>query len=173
MQTHCKKCGAELHENQKVCIKCGEVTEAGGNFEYGSNRILPDLSKLPMDKIYYGLGALAFIIILICVICAMRVTPPDKICREWFVCMYSQNTKGAEKYMSDEYAEEKKLDASMTTDAQEYHTAVTEEGNKYTIKKYEEPAKDTVSYVIGIEQNGEKVVTLKKMGRKWKVCEVK
>ena len=173
MQTHCKKCGAELHENQKVCIRCGEVTEAGGKFEYGDNRILPDLSKLPMTKIYYGLGALVFIIILICVLCSLRVTPPEKVCEEWFTCMYSQNTKGAEKLMTDEYVEEKKLDASMTTDSMEFHTAVTEEGNSYTIEKYEAPDKDTVSYVIGIAQNGEKIVTLKKVGRKWKVCEVK
>lgn len=170
---YCRKCGTELHENQKVCIKCGEVTSAGFNFEYGDGTEKKfKMSDLQVKKLIYGGVGVVVMIILIIIINGLRVIPPDKICNEWFTCMYEQRTKAAEKLMTEELVSMKKEDTTMTIDAMDYHTMIVDEKCKFKISKPDIKDK-TATFIIGIDRNGEKVVTLKKHGRKWLVCDVK
>jgi len=75
----CRKCGADLHEDQKVCLQCGERTVRGGGFEYGGKQ--PWRPTPAQLKIAGGvIGVLLIIIIAL----SLRTAPPDQVAGEWF-----------------------------------------------------------------------------------------
>ena len=165
----CKKCGAELHEDQKVCIRCGERTEAGFNFDYGDDKE----HWRPSNKLIFSVsGVVVLIVIVIILVNVLTVTPPNEICTQWFTCMSEQNIKGAEKLMTPDFVEDKKVDESMQIDAQEYYIMINENKSKYKFSKPEIHGKKA-EITIDIQDNASKNVTLSKIGRKWLVSDVK
>lgn len=85
----CKKCGSELHEDQKVCIVCGTRTIRGDGFDYSVQKWRPSLRI----KIAAGIVVLALVVMM--VMDSLRVAPPSEVNKQWFEAMYGHNMKVA------------------------------------------------------------------------------
>ena len=98
MRVNCHKCGAELRSEQKVCIKCGTRTIAGGNFDVEEKQPF----EITRSMKYVAAAAVLMIIVLLVAQC-LRVTPPDVIAQEWFDAMAQRDYNRANQFHSPEF----------------------------------------------------------------------
>lgn len=97
----CRKCGAELRSEQKVCIKCGTRTVAGGNYFQDEKKPF----EITRNMKYAGAGILLLLLIALVVRC-LTVVPPDTIAERWFDAMLSRNYNAAERFQSQRFADQ-------------------------------------------------------------------
>ncbi|MCX8052417.1 MAG: hypothetical protein N3B12_01300 [Armatimonadetes bacterium] len=84
---NCRRCGAELHPEQKVCIQCGERTAAGGKFD-----VEEETHWRPSARQIQIVGAIVAVVILALILYkALHVVPPETVARNWFDAMLSRN----------------------------------------------------------------------------------
>ena len=167
---NCKKCGAELHDDQKVCIQCGTLTVAGGGFDYGNKD-----PWRPTKKMIYGAGAVVALLIIALIINGMRVVPPDVVANEWFDAMSQRRIKAAKEYMAPELVEKMSVNLGMEATADEYFTMITTEGGKCKIEKPRMSGTTSAEVTLDISKpDGEQEVRLvmSKVGRKWLINQV-
>jgi len=93
----CKKCGSELHEDQKVCIACGTRTIRGDGFDYSVEKWRPS------RRIKIAAGVVVFAWIVVMVANALRITPPSEVNKEWFEAMYTHNMKVATPMVTENF----------------------------------------------------------------------
>lgn len=98
----CRKCGAELHPEQKVCIQCGEVTPAGGKFDVEEDRTWrPTLRQLQIVAVLVGIVILVLVLYKI-----LYVVPPETVAKNWFETMLSRHYAVADDYVTSEFMQD-------------------------------------------------------------------
>ena len=170
----CRKCGAELHHEERVCARCGTRTPKGGGFyveEEQKWRPSPLAIKI-------AAGVVALLLIVLIGHKLLHVTPPELVAEEWFSSLAGRRIGSAEALTS------KACMADLTTRMQDlrslsddYYTEVVNNQAKYKLSApaYRDP--DHVDISITLSYPGgdpKKVVSIAmvKYGRQWLVRSV-
>lgn len=164
----CKKCGCEVHEDQKVCIQCGTRTIRGDGFDY-------DQKTFTITKnMKIGAAILAFLVVVGILINALRVTPPDVVAKDFFTAVADRKVNAAEKYTTpnvESYLQTRGMDLRAIAD--ECYSAISGENAKYSLAK---PVMSgdkaatvvaTLTYPDGRQKPYK--IELTKQGRQWAV----
>jgi len=93
----CRKCGMELHEDQKVCIQCGARTIRGDGFDYTVQKWRPS------RRMIIAAGVVLFALLVLMVANALRITPPGEVARKWFEGMYGRDVPVAKRMVTPNY----------------------------------------------------------------------
>ncbi len=106
---NCVKCGAELREEQKVCIQCGTRTAAGGHFHVEEKE-----AWKPSQNVKYAALAAAVVLIIVIAAMCLRIVPPEVVTQQWFDSMVSRNYGKAAKFHSPEFTQRMEQNMSDT-----------------------------------------------------------
>jgi len=98
----CRKCGAELHPEQKVCIQCGERTAAGGKFDVEEERAWRPSARM----VQIAGGVLVLLIVVLILYRALHVVPPEVVAEDWFDAMLSRNFSKARTCVTPKFDED-------------------------------------------------------------------
>ena len=171
---NCRKCGAELHPDQKVCIQCGERTAAGGKFDVEEEQRWRPSQK----QIYVCAGVVAFLLLVLMLYKALHVVPPEVVAKDWFDAMLQRRFTAARSYVTPEF--EQDLSARMMDMRALADTWIEEVSNNRATYQVGPPALDrptnprradltiTMKYPGG-QLAREIKVEMAKVGRAWKV----
>ena len=99
---NCRKCGAELHPEQKVCIQCGERTAAGGKFDVEEEQ---HWRPSPTQVRIAG-GAVALLLLVLILYNALHVVPPEVVAKDWFDAMLARSFARARTYVTPRFDED-------------------------------------------------------------------
>lgn len=164
----CRTCGMELHEDQKVCIRCGARTIRGDGFDYTVQRWRPS------RRMIIAAGVVLFALLVLMVANALRITPPGEVARKWFEAMYGRDMPVASRMVTPNYLkfnEDRGMDLRSLSDElncevigssakPRYGKAVTSGGKNATVQI-------TLAYPDG--QFRVVTIDLIKQGRRWMV----
>ncbi|MCL5102771.1 MAG: zinc ribbon domain-containing protein [Armatimonadetes bacterium] len=163
----CQKCGAELHEDQKVCIACGTRTLRGDGFDYSVKKWTPTKNH----KI--AAGAVLLVLIILWITSALRVMPPEVVAKEWFVAMTDRRIAAAQSYVSQALESDlqaRNMDLRAMSD--EYYTEVVQNLAKYQIGPPQvNGASASIKIVLSYPEGSAREVNIEmvKDGRRWVV----
>lgn len=174
-QVNCRKCGAELHPDQKVCIECGTRTAAGGGFDYGEEtRWRPSPKMIKM-----ALGAVALLLLVCIVYKLVHVAPPETVAREWFSAMIQRQTRTAQDYLTPKVEQDlqnRMMDLGSLSD--DLRLEVSQGSYRISSPIYsgagaESTAEVTISITPNSGAGGKDVrIRMVKVGRVWKINEI-
>ncbi|MCE5314324.1 MAG: zinc ribbon domain-containing protein [Armatimonadota bacterium] len=170
----CKKCGAELHEDQKVCIACGLRTERGDNYSFGEKG-----PWRPTKNMYIGAAAVVVVIIVALILNSMRTVAPEVIADQWFTAMTQRQLKVA-RNLSTPQLEENLTSRGMDLMAlsEEYYGDVTDNAGSFKIGKPQasDSTPNALTVNISVAYDGlpgrDYCIEMVKVGRQWRVDKV-
>lgn len=167
----CRECGAELHEDQKVCIQCGKRTIRGDGYDWDQK------SFRPTRNMYIGAGAVVLVLLIIILINALKVIPPDQVSQTWFEAMTQRDSKMGAKLVTKEFVDklgERQLTVRDLAD--EYNGEVAAYDGKFRISSCVMKGNNAATTIVLIEypdgRKGGHVIELVKQGRRWLVNSV-
>ena len=174
---NCRKCGAELHPEQKVCIQCGERTAAGGKFDVEEEQHWRPSPK--QIRIVAGVAAVLLIVLLLYKV--LHVTPPEVVAKEWFDAMLSRQFNVASRYVTPGYEQDlatRMMDPRSLADT--YVEEVTTNRATYEISPpvFDSPSRPRrAAITITTKATGGQIVRqiqvqMAKVGRAWRVDQV-
>ena len=170
---NCRKCGTELHPDQKVCIKCGTPTPAGGGFYIEEKE-----PWRPSKNAIIGAGAAVGVLIIALVIAAMRTAPPEVVAKEWFDAMSNREIRKARQYITAEM-EQSLGDKTVGLLALEYYVAVVQDEASVAVGKPRFDVEDnptTANVTIALKypdgRLDEVEVQMTKVGRSWRINQI-
>jgi len=100
MAMKCKKCGASLHPEQKVCLDCGTETDLWPGGPTKEEKPPIDIPWTPVGIIG---GGLLLLIILFGLAMHFRVVPPDQVARRWLEEVVNRRAAEAQRYTTPEF----------------------------------------------------------------------
>jgi hypothetical protein len=170
----CRKCGADLHHEERICARCGTPTPRGGGFyveEEPKWRPSPQAIKIVA-------GAVALLLVVVISYKLLHVTPPEVVAEKWFSSLVSRRIGNAEAVTSKAC-----MDSLMTrmqglrSLSDDYYTEVVNNQAKYKLSapayrdRNHADVRVTLSYPSGDPM---KIVSLGmvKQGRRWLVDSV-
>jgi hypothetical protein len=166
----CKKCGASLHPEQKVCLDCGTQTDLWPGGPTVEEEPPVQIPWLPVGIIAGGLVVAMFLIVM-----AMhfRVVPPDQVADKWLSAVTSRNAKLAKEYTTPEF-EAMLADRPMSAEkGDQYFEFMYNNEAKYSVS--EPQMESPTSAVVTVTFNGNNGQTLteqihlERQGRTWKI----
>jgi len=170
---NCRKCGAALRKEQKVCIACGTLTPAGGNFYVEEGK-----RWIPTPKQKYAAGGVVLLLVILLIAHLMRTVPPEIVAQQWFDALVSRNIRVARQYVTpdlEQNLQDQMMDLRAISD--DYYTRVVVDQAKYEVAKpaIESPTKATVMVkLIDPEGSGYQVcLDMIKQGRCWRVNKIR
>lgn len=169
----CKKCGAELHEDQKVCIQCGTRTIRGDGFDYDSKKWSPPKS------LKIGAGAVALLLLIIIAVNALKVTPPEQVGKEWFSAIADREIRAASKMATPNLESTLQTRGmSVRTLSEEIYNEVESYEASYAFGSPVLQGKTAASIQVTLNRPGDGYgrtffIDLVKQGRKWRVDSVR
>jgi len=165
----CVKCGAELRDEQKVCIQCGMRTAAGGHFHIEEKE-----AWKPSRNVKCAAAGVVALLIIAVVAMSFRIVPPEVVTKQWFDSMISRDYSKAEQYHSQQfmdYMQQNMRDTRAISD--ELIDRLGGFQTPYTIgaPTFTAPDQATVPVTFTSPDGGPGTitVTLAKFGRKWLV----
>jgi len=168
----CEKCGGQIDPKGRYCMEC---------FEPAPSPFADEEKKpIPKQAIYAGAG-LVVLIVLVSVILSLRTMPPDRVAMEWLEACASANGLRAMKYTTDEFEASGSIDRKMSYEKiEEYATNRRETGLTFTPHPpvYDRPKRPTSAEVVVTFHYGkgldyDRKIILRKVGRDWKVDDVR
>lgn len=168
----CKKCGLELHEDQKVCIQCGTRTIRGDGFEWDEKRWTPS----PGVKI--GAGAVVLILLVVFIINSLKVVPPNDVTEEWFGAMVKREMRVASRMVTPAVnAELESRGMSLHALSEDVYNEVESYNAKYTFSPTEMQGENAARIQVTLNRpdgyGRTLFVDLVKHGRKWQINAVR
>ena len=172
----CRKCGAELHPDQKVCIKCGEPTPAGGGFDYGEKEPWrPNRSQMLIAG-----GAIALLLLIVILGKVLHTTPPEEVAEEWFSAMAERRIRAAREMVTPNLEEElAKRNMDLRDRSDEYFDKIDREGATYslgetTLDSPDNPTRAYIAIKLSFPDGTSSTIPLElaKHGRTWRVDRV-
>ncbi len=172
---NCRKCGAELHPDQKICIQCGTPTPAGGGFYVEEKE-----RWRPSKNTIIGAGAAVGVLIIALVILALRTAPPEVVAKEWFDAMSGRQLSKARTYITREMSRslEDKAGGLMAL-SDDYYVAVVEDRARVTVGKPRYDVEDnptSANIVISLNYPDGRInrvqLQMVKVGRSWRVNQI-
>lgn len=122
-RVQCRKCGADLVRDQKVCPQCGELTAAGGKYDIEQE---PPPWRPSPRMIKAAAAILAAVLVLAIIIKATRKETPDTVADKWFRALASRNVLSAQQYVTPKLLETLGTRMmSLTTISEEYVTEMS------------------------------------------------
>lgn len=169
---NCRKCGAQLHPEQKVCIQCGAPTPAGGGFDVEEEQPW----RPSRNMIYAAAGVLAVIIIVL-VARSFRTVPAEVVAKEWFDAMAQRQIGKAERMVTRKFLDElASQNMNLLAIADEIYTRVNQDMATPSFGKpvYDvEDAPTTAEVTITLKPPqgppSDTHLMLVKVGRQWRV----
>lgn len=169
---NCAKCGAELHEEQKVCIQCGARTAAGGHFEVEQKQAWKPSAAVK----YVALAAALVLVIVIAAMC-LRVMPPQTVAQQWFDSMVSRNYAKAARFHSQQFIQQ--MEQTMSDTRAVSDMIIDRLGGVQTPYTFSAPTMVTpnqasvvVNYTAPDGQPGTITISLARYGRRWLITSV-
>jgi len=170
----CRKCGAELHPEQRVCIECGERTAAGGKFYVEEEQHWWPSRKM----IQIAVGAVGAVLLILILYSVLHVVPPDAVARNWFDAMVQRRVVDARAYVTPKFEQDlstRMMDLAVLAD--EYLTEVVNNKATYDVGKpvYDRPDNPASAQVtiriryVGGGPGRDVVVQMAKVGRAWRI----
>ncbi|MEN6355451.1 MAG: zinc ribbon domain-containing protein [Armatimonadota bacterium] len=169
----CKKCGAELHEDQKVCIACGTRTIRGDNYDYDSQ-----VAWRPSRNMIIAAAGVVVLIVVAMILHSMRTVPPKDVAQEWFSAMSQRKVKEARKLSTPHVEEDlQSRGMDMMAISDEYYSEIASDGGSFEISGPKPAGKNKLSFDVSITYNdGEPTrgycLEMVKVGRQWRVDKV-
>ena len=172
---NCRKCGTELHPDQKVCIKCGTPTPAGGGFDVEETE-----RWRPSKNMIIGAGVAVGVLIIALVIAAMRTAPPEVVAKEWFDAMSNREIRKARQYITAEMEQSlEDTTGGLLALSDEYFVAVTQDNASVTFGKprfdvEDNPTAANVTIALKYPDGrwDEVEVQMTKVGRSWRINQI-
>lgn len=168
---NCVKCGAELRDDQKVCIQCGTRTAAGGHFHIEEKE-----RWKPTRTTIYAAAGVALVLIIVLIVNGLRVVPPEVIAKEWFDAMVQREYNKAERYHSRPFAEKMQDGIDDTRAISDDLLGKAGSNPQITVSKFpsQSPAQATVmiTYKSPDGELGQVFIYLAKQGRRWLITNV-
>ena len=172
---NCRKCGAELHPDQKVCIKCGTPTPAGGGFYVEETE-----RWRPSKNIIIGVGVAVGVLIIVLVILALRTAPPEVVAREWFDALSNRQIRKARQYITAEMEQSvEDTTGGLWALSDEYHVAVAQDEASVTVGEPRFDVEDNptaANVIITLKYPDGRLnrvqVQMTKVGRTWRVNQI-
>jgi len=169
---NCVKCGAELHEDQKVCIQCGTRTAAGGHFHVEEKQ-----AWRPSKNAIYGAIGGALLLIIVIVAMSLRIVPPQTVAQQWFDSMVSRNYSKASRYHSEQFKHE--MQTTMSDTQTKSEMIIDRLGGVQTAYTFGAPSTVSpgqvsvpVTFTGSDGQPGTITILLGQFGRKWLITGV-
>lgn len=170
----CQKCGAELHEDQKVCIACGTRTIRGDNYSFGDKE-----PWRPTRNHIIGAASVVVLLIVLLILNGMRADPPKVVAEEWFSAMTQRKVKDArELSTSNLEADLQSRGMDLMAISEEYYSDITSNGGSIKVsepKPADSPSTLNVDVSVSYN-NGEPVrqynLEMVKIGRNWRVDKI-
>ncbi len=163
----CVKCGAQLRDNQKVCIQCGTRTAAGGNFQVEQKE-----AWKPSLNVKVAAAGAALLIILLIVTACLKIVPPETVAKQWFDSMVSRNYSKAANFHSQQFIAE--MEQTMFDTRAKSDMIIDRLGGVQTPYTFSAPtttapgqASVLVKFTSDDGQPGTITISLGKFGRKW------
>lgn len=169
---NCVKCGAELHPDQKVCIRCGTRTVAGGNFNVETK----EAWKPTRNMIIAAVGV-ALLLIVMLVARSFKTVPPEIIAQEWFDAMTQRSYGKAESFHSPEFTSKMQSGITDTRALSDYlFDEVVNNQAQYTIGVPTFPSPGRANVLVTLKYPdghvNELPIDLVKCGRRWLIASV-
>lgn len=168
----CAKCGAELREEQKVCIQCGARTAAGGHFEVEQKQ-----AWKPSANVKYAVLAAAVVLLVAVAAMCLRIAPPETVAKQWFDSMVSRNYAKAERFHSQRFVQQ--MEQTMSDTRAVSDMIIDRLGDVQTPYTFGPPttiapnqASVPVNYTAPDGQSGTITINLAKFGRRWLITSV-
>jgi len=166
----CKKCGASLHPEQKVCLDCGTETDRwpGGPKEEDKPPV-----EIPWTPIGIIAGGLVLVIVLVSLALHFRIVPPDQVTERWLSAVTSRNTQRAKEYTMPEF-EASLADRPMSAEkGDEYFSFMYNNEAKYTVSKPQMNGPNNAIVTVTFTGTNNETLTervhLELTGRTWKI----
>ena len=169
---NCVKCGAELRSEQKVCIRCGTRTAAGGNFNVETKE-----AWRPTRKMICAAAGIALLLIILLVARSFRTIPPEDVTKEWFDLMTQRACSKAEKYHSPEFTSMMQIGVNDTLSlAHSLYDEVVNNQAQYTIGAPSFTSPNRASVIVTLKYPDKRTnpiqIDLTKSGRRWLIAHV-
>ena len=168
----CAKCGAELREEQKVCIQCGARTAAGGHFEVEQKQ-----AWKPSANVKYAAPAAVLVLAIVVAAMCLRTAPPETVAKQWFDAMVSRNYVKAERFHSQRFIQH--MEQTMSDTRAVSDMIIDRIGGPQTPYTFSPPttiapnqASVAVNYTAPDGQSGTITINLAMSGRRWLVTGV-
>jgi hypothetical protein len=169
---NCVKCGAELHEEQKVCIQCGTRTAAGGHFHIEEKQ-----AWKPSQNVKYAALMVALVLIIVIAAMCLKVVPPEIVTEQWFNLMVGRNYGKAQRFHSQQFTQQ--MEQTMSDTRAVSDMIIDRLGGVQTPYTFGAPtitapgqATVPVTYKGSDGQPGTITVSLAKSGRRWLITGV-
>ena len=167
---NCPKCGVDVIDTQKICPQCGAFLPASGYFYQDEKRfhITPKMKK--------GAWIVGGLILLLLIINAVRVSPPDQVAKEYIELLSERNVPASKKLVTQSFEDDLQERMHYISDISGELFLFTPAGTATTFTSSvagydnpDQPASAKVSVTINNTQYGIKVVNLDlvKQGRRW------
>lgn len=171
----CRKCGHELHPEQKVCINCGAPTPAGGGFY-----VEEDKKWQPTKNMMIGAGAVVLVLLIALIASAFRTMPPDVVAKEWFTAMTERRVGAAQKLVTPKLQDDlNKRNEDLRSVSDDYYTAIESDAAKFAIgqPRFDTPSNPTTAVVtiaFNYPDGHSRMEQIKivKVGRAWRIDEI-
>ncbi|MCE5322498.1 zinc ribbon domain-containing protein [bacterium] len=169
----CKKCGAELHEDQKVCIACGTRTIRGDNYEYDSQ-----VAWRPSRNMWIAAAGVVVLVVIAIILNSMRTVPPKDVANEWFSAMTQRKVRDARELSTPRLEEDlQSRGMDLIAISEEYYGDITSSGGSFEISNPKPAGKNALSFDVSINYNdGEPTrgycLEMVKVGRQWRVDKI-
>lgn len=168
----CRKCGMELHPDQKVCIRCGQPTPKGGGFDYGEEKE----PWRPSPKFLGITGGVVALLLVLILVNVLRVDPPEKVAQEWMDALVQRKVGVAQKFITQDCQVDLETRFSdMRAVSDSYYTFVNENAGTFKVGKpklnsQKKPTKADIT--INLKGSGNELpvqVEMVKVGRRWMI----
>lgn len=170
----CRKCGAELHPEQRACIQCGELTPAGGKFDVEKERVW---RPSPMQIKIAG-GVLGLVILIYILYRVLHVVPPEVVAGEWFEDMLSRSYAAADKCITpkfEQYLSSRMMDLRALSDMWIEDIASNEASYEVGAPTFDNPGNPrTARITIIIKSPDDQILRqvlmdMRRIGRRWMI----
>ena len=169
----CKKCGAILHPEQKICMDCGTETHL---WPGGVKKAEEPVREIPWKAISIIGGAILLVAVIIIIVLHLRVIPPDQVARNWLDAVINRSTTRAKEFTTDKFESNSAGSTRSTDMSDQYVMLFGNEGGDYTVSQpqYDSPNNPTAATVVITlrSKNGQTLtqqIILLKEDSKWKV----
>lgn len=171
----CRKCGMELHPDQKVCIRCGQPTPKGGGFDYGEEKE----AWRPSPAVLYTAGGVTLLLLVLILVHVLRVDPPEKVAKVWFDALAQRKVGIAQKYITQECDQDlQSRFADLRAVSDSYYSYISDNAATYRIGKAKlnsekKPTKASVTITMKSSSGDMPVeIEMVKVGRRWMVNKI-
>ncbi|MEN6371116.1 MAG: hypothetical protein ABFD64_03800 [Armatimonadota bacterium] len=166
----CKKCGASLHPEQKVCLACGTQTDRWPGGPKAEEEPPVQIPWLPIGIIA---GGLVLAIVLFALAMHFRIAPPDEVANKWLLAVTSRDVKRAKEFTTPDF-EAMLADRPMSAEkGDDYYDFMYNNDATYSVSK---PRMESslVAYVTVTfkGKNGQSLsenIRMELLNRKWKI----